>query len=69
MNHTIAIKKYPQLRAICWQLHGDVELTPKEALNRYERHWRHVDKTKMPDFEQEFLDFLIQTEGKGVFLV
>lgn len=67
--NTIAIKKYPQLRAICWQLHDDVELTPKEALNRYERNWRHVDKTKIPHFEQEFLDLLIQTVGKGVFLV
>ena len=37
----IRLKDYPVLRQLAWQVHVD-ELSPVEALDIYERNWRHV---------------------------
>ncbi|RYF34364.1 MAG: helix-turn-helix domain-containing protein, partial [Comamonadaceae bacterium] len=40
----IALADYPQLQQLAWQLKGIDTLSPQEALNLYERNWRHVDR-------------------------
>ncbi|MFC4127982.1 helix-turn-helix domain-containing protein [Nocardia rhizosphaerae] len=66
---TIRIGDYPQLRAITWQLAASTEVTPKEALNLYERNWRHVDHAAMDAREKDFVDYLVDTVGGGLLLV
>lgn len=68
-ERTVQVSRYPQLRAICWQLGLDAELTEQEALNRYEREWRHVDTAALTDDEHAFIDHLRQTLGGGQLLV
>lgn len=42
---SIVLDAYPQLRQLAWHLPTATALTPQEALNLYERHWRHIDQT------------------------
>lgn len=65
----IRLADYPQLRRIGWQLPDGAELTPEEALNLYERNWRHVDRAGMDARENELLEALIRGPGKGHLLV
>lgn len=66
---TVPVSRYPQLRAICWQLAPDAELTEQEALSRYEREWRHVDTAALTTEERGFIDHLARTYAGGVLLV
>jgi len=54
----ILLADYPQLKKLAWQLHGTDALTPAEALNIYERNWRHVDVTALEPREQQLIDAL-----------
>ncbi|MGW0247031.1 helix-turn-helix domain-containing protein [Nocardia goodfellowii] len=65
----IRIGDYPQLRRISWQLADTTELTPTEALNLYERNWRHVDQTELDARERDFIQHLVDTCGGGLLLV
>ena len=65
----IRLADYPQLRRLGWQLVDNAELTPEEALNLYERNWRHVDRASMDERENELLEALIRGPGKGHLLV
>lgn len=67
--HTVPISRYPQLRAICWQLGPDAALTEQEALSRYEREWRHVDTAALTSAERAFIDHLARTYAAGKLLV
>ena len=51
----IALADYPQLRRLAWQVHGTDALTPIEAMDIYERNWRHVDEAAMPPAEQQLV--------------
>jgi transcriptional regulator with XRE-family HTH domain len=65
----IRLDAYPQLRQLAWQL-GSVEtLTPKEALDLYERNWRHVDTASLAEEERAFITQLSQALGAGRLLV
>ena len=68
MPRRIRIDDYPQLRRIAWQRRGG-ELTPAEALNLYERNWRHVDTAALDAHERALVDGLVATLGKGQLLV
>jgi transcriptional regulator with XRE-family HTH domain len=59
----------PQLHRLAWQLNGAAELTPKEALDLYERNWRHVDTAAMTPQERALLGTLVRTVGGGRLLV
>ncbi len=48
----IALARYPQLKALAWQVHGTDTLTPIEAWDIYERNARHLDIGAMPEHEQ-----------------
>lgn len=54
----IRLDDYPQLRELAWQVHGTPELTPAEALDIYERNWRHVDAGKLSEEERDLVDAL-----------
>ena len=51
----IRLDAYPQLRQLAWQLPGVEDLSGKEALELYERNWRHVDVAGLTPDERAFL--------------
>ncbi|MEV0333193.1 helix-turn-helix transcriptional regulator [Nocardia sp. NPDC050717] len=65
----IRVGDYPELRRISWQLAKSAVVTPREALNLYERNWRHVDHEAMEAREKELIQYLVDTHGGGVLLV
>jgi transcriptional regulator with XRE-family HTH domain len=66
---SIRLDDYPQLKRLAWQLHGVTELTPAEALNLYERNWRHVDRAGMEQGERALVHALVGALGGGRLLV
>lgn len=66
---TVRVGDFPQLRAIAWQLRAETELTGVEALQLYERNWRHVDQAAMSDEERALVQQLVDTHSGGVLLV
>jgi transcriptional regulator with XRE-family HTH domain len=65
----IRLRDYPQLKKLAWQLHGVDELSPQEALQLYERNWRHVDRTALSTGEAALIDTLSREIGGGRLLV
>ncbi len=65
----VEVAKYPQLKAIAWNLGDDAIVSEPEALALYERNWRHVDQEAMPQEEREFLNRLVLNYGNGVLHV
>jgi transcriptional regulator with XRE-family HTH domain len=66
---TIPLGDYPQLKRLAWHLQGTTELTPKEALDLYERNWRHVDPKAMDPRERALVKALAHELGGGRLLV
>lgn len=66
---TVRVGDFPQLRAVAWQLRAETELSGLEALQLYERNWRHVDQAAMSDDERAFVQQLADTHSGGVLLV
>jgi len=66
---TIRLTDFPQLKRLAWQLGGETELTPKQALELYERNWKHVDRDAMTASERTLVDALIRELGGGRLLV
>ncbi len=54
----IRLADYPQLRQLAWQVQGTDALTPTEALNIYERNWRHVDVNALEARERQLIEAL-----------
>src|SRR5438105_5183997 len=48
----IRLADYPQLRRLAWQMKDEAELSPNDALELYERNWRHVDREAMTPQER-----------------
>ncbi|HRO59675.1 MAG TPA: hypothetical protein PK177_11010 [Burkholderiaceae bacterium] len=69
MPSRIRVADYPQLRLAAWHVEDSTLLTAQEALDLYERNWRHIDVEKMSDRERELLDKLVKGPGKGRLLV
>jgi len=65
----IRLAEYSQLKRLAWQLKGIKKISPKEALDLYERNWRHVDPKEMDSHEQEFLKALLAAFGRERLLV
>jgi len=65
----ILISDYPQLKQLAWQVHAATKLTPVEALNLYERNWRHIDLQNMDSHERDLVDALQIAFGQGKPLV
>lgn len=65
----IRVGDYTQLRRAAWQLDEDTKLTEAEALQIYERNWRHIDTAAMDRREKEFVQHLADTLSHGRILV
>lgn len=65
----IKIASYKQLKKLAWQLKGTQELTPQEALDLYERNWRHVDIKSLDAKEKKLLKSLLAAFGRERLLV
>jgi len=46
-DEQIPIQCYPQLKELAWQLREDAVISPRDALNIYERNWRFMDLTSI----------------------
>lgn len=51
----IALADYPQLRQLAWQVQGVDTLSPREALDIYERNRQHLDDNTILPHEQQLL--------------
>src|SRR5262249_35167882 len=65
----IRLADYKQLKRLAWQLKGTKQISLQEALDLYERNWRHVDIKAMDTREREFLESLLAAFGRERLLV
>ena len=65
----LRVEEYPQLHKLAWQLQSGQELTPREALQLYERNWRHLDRLQLGLKEIALIRALADTFGAGDLLV
>lgn len=65
----IRLGDFPQLKKLAWQLHGVEEISPPEALDLYERNWRHLDRATLSDKEAALIDALSRELSGGRLLV
>lgn len=65
----VRLGDFPQLKRLAWQLHDVEELSPADALNLYERNWRHIDRARMEPAERALLQVLVDQLGGGRLLV
>lgn len=54
----VALGDYPQLKQLAWQVHGVEALSPREALDIYERNRRHLDFERMDQHERCLIEAL-----------
>lgn len=66
---TVLVGDYPGLRGLAWQTDAGTEITETEALNLYERGWRHLDQEALTDRERAFVQHLADTYSHGALLV
>ncbi|MFB9312671.1 helix-turn-helix domain-containing protein [Nocardioides plantarum] len=65
----VQVGDYPGLRALAWQTDAGTTITESEALNLYERGWRHLDQQSLTDRERAFIQHLADTYSHGSLLV
>lgn len=65
----IRLADYPQLKRLAWQLKGTTEVTAEEALDLYERNWRHLDQKKLSANERQLIERLLARLGRSRLLV
>lgn len=65
----IRVSAWPQLKRLAWQLRGDATLSHEEALELYERNWRHVDEKALTTKERALIDALLAKFGRERLLV
>ncbi len=60
----IPVNRYPQLKALAWQLDPATRLTTEDVLNIYERNWRHVGKSHIEPRELAFIKRIQKKHGR-----
>ena len=65
----IRLRDFPQLKKLAWQLHGVGEVSPRDALDLYERNWRHLDRAALSDDEAALINALSRELSGGRLLV
>lgn len=65
----IRLADYKQLKRLAWQLKDTKEVSAQDALDLYERNWRHLDIESMDMREQKFLKALLAAFGRERLLV
>ena len=54
----IRLADYPELQRLAWHVQGTDELTPREAMDIYERNHRHLNLEDLTPNERQLLDAL-----------
>lgn len=65
----VQLDDYPALKQLAWQLPGVTELSPEQALDLYERNWRHLDRDALTPRERRLIQALADGLGGGRLLV
>jgi transcriptional regulator with XRE-family HTH domain len=65
----IRLADYPQLKRLAWQLKDTTEVTAEEALDLYERNWRHLEHDKLSARERQLIEELLARLGRSDLLV
>jgi transcriptional regulator with XRE-family HTH domain len=65
----IRLADYAQLERLAWQYQGATEVTPAEALNLYERNWRHIEQAALAPHERALIHSLVASLGGSRLLV
>lgn len=65
----IRLRDFPELKKLAWQLQGVEKISAPEALELYERNWRHVDRDALSEEEAGLIDLLSREIGGGRLLV
>lgn len=65
----IPIAKFKELKRLAWQLKKTNELTQKEALDLYERNWRHLNLKTLGRAEKKLIEMLLKAFGREKLLV
>lgn len=65
----VRLDDYPALQQLAWQLPGVTELSPAQALDLYERNWRHLDREGLAPQERRLIQALVDELGGGRLLV
>lgn len=65
----VRVDDYPALKQLAWQLPGVAELSPAQALDLYERNWRHLDREHLAPHERRLIQALVDELGGGRLLV
>ena len=65
----ILLADHPQLARLAWQYQGATDVTPAEALNLYERNWRHIDQAALAPQERALIHSLVASRGGSRLLV
>ena len=65
----VRLDDYPALKQLAWQLPGVTELSPAQALDLYERNWRHLDRESLAPHERRLVQALVDELGGGRLLV
>lgn len=65
----IRLRDFPQLKKLAWQLHGVDGISPQDALELYERNWRHLDRATLSEDEAALINALSRELAGGRLLV
>jgi hypothetical protein len=65
----VRLDDYPALKQLAWQLPGVTEISPAQALDLYERNWRHLDREGLAPQERRLIQALVDELGGGRLLV
>lgn len=65
----ILLADHPQLARLAWQYQDATEVTPAQALNLYERNWRHIDQAALAPHERALIHSLVASLGGSRLLV
>jgi len=65
----IRLDEYPALKKLAWQLQGVEELSPQQALELYERNWRHLEVETLTPKESALIQALSRVLAGGRLLV
>ncbi|MEO8080168.1 MAG: helix-turn-helix transcriptional regulator [Caldimonas sp.] len=66
---SIRLADFPELQKLAWQLEGVESISPQQALDLYERNWRHVDTRHLAPHEAALIEALTAALGGGRLLV
>lgn len=55
LSDDVVLAEYPQLQALAWHIPEVSRVSKDEARGIYERHWRHLEPTRLQSHEKALL--------------